>query len=212
MPTGTGIDTRPRRVSLFCLYHPCVKLDSNSRPVLATDRLELNPLTQADSPRVAALAGDRRIHDKTLTVPHPYTVRDAENWICTHATHWARWREDWTMNFAIRGKADGALMGVIGLVGVPRHKRAELGYWLGVPFWGCGFMTEAAKAVVEFAFETLGINRLESGVFDGNTASISVLRKVGFVEEGMLRQRFLKGGKFVDERMFARLLSRTPGD
>lgn len=188
------------------------EVEASGRPVLRTDRLLLDALGPADCTPIAALAGDRRIYDTTLLIPHPYAVKQAVDWISTHAAHWARWREDWTMNFAIRGKADGALMGVIGLVGVPRHKRAELGYWLGVPFWGCGFMTEAAKAVVEFAFETLGINRLESGVFDGNTASISVLRKVGFVEEGMLRQRFLKGGKFVDERMFARLLSRTPGD
>ncbi|MBL8874742.1 MAG: GNAT family N-acetyltransferase [Phycisphaerae bacterium] len=109
------------------------------------------------------------------------------------------------MNFAIRPKADGALMGVIGLVGVPRHLRAEMGYWLGVPYWGRGVMTEAAQAVAAFAHGELGVHRLEAGVFDGNAASANVLRKVGFVEEGMLRQRFSKNGKFIDERMFANL-------
>lgn len=186
-------------------------IDSTGRPRLETERLMLRALEMSDCPRVTELAGDRRIYDMTLLIPHPYALKQAEDWIGTHAAHWARWREDWSMNFAIRSKSSDELMGVIGLVGVPRHKRAEMGYWLGVPFWGNGFMTEAARAVVEFAFGTLGVNRIEAGVFDGNEASANVLRKVGFVEEGVLRQRFLKGGKFVDERMFANLgqASRT---
>jgi len=180
-----------------------MKNDTLGRPVLTTERLTLRALDTSDCPRVAELAGDKRIYDMTLLIPHPYEPHHAEGWISTHAAHWARWREDWTMNFAIRSKENDTLMGVIGLVGVPGHKRAEMGYWLGVPFWGKGFMSEAARAVVEFAFGTLGANRLEAGVFDGNTASMNVLRKGGFHEEGVLRQRFLKDGKFVDERMFA---------
>jgi len=188
-----------------------LELDGDGKPVLRTDRLLLNALVNADCAIVASLAGDKRIYDMTLLIPHPYELHHAEGWISAHAAHWARWREDWTMNFAIRSKANDELMGVIGLVGVPKHKRAEMGYWLGVPFWGKGFMSEAARAVVEFAFGTLGANRLEAGVFNGNTASMNVLRKAGFVEEGVLRQRFLKDGKFVDERMFANLgpASRT---
>jgi RimJ/RimL family protein N-acetyltransferase len=179
-----------------------MNIDTLGRPVLTTERLALRAMEMCDCPRVAELAGDKRIYDMTLLIPHPYALKQAEDWIGTHAAHWARWREDWTMNFAIRSKENDTLMGAIGLVGVPRHKRAEMGYWLGAPFWGNGFMTEAARAVVEFAFGTLGANRLEAGVFDGNTASMNVLRKSGFIEEGVLRQRFLKDGKFVDERMF----------
>jgi len=158
----------------------------------------------SDCALVADLAGDKRIYDMTLLIPHPYSVKQAEDWIGSHAAHWARWREDWTMNFAIRSKASNELMGVIGLVGVPRHKRAEVGYWLGVSYWGNGYATEAARAVVAFAQQELGANRLEAGVFDGNDASMNVLRKAGFVEEGTLRQKFLKDGKFVDDRVFAK--------
>lgn len=156
-----------------------------------------------DCPSVAALAGDKRIYDMTLLIPHPYELRHAEAWIGTHAGQWERFREEWSLNFAIRSRA-GELMGAIGLVGRAAHKRAEMGYWLGAPFWGHGYMTEAARAVTAFAHGELGVNRLEAGVFDGNDASMSVLRKVGFVEEGVLRQRFWKNGRFVDERMFAR--------
>lgn len=190
-----------------------MKFDSDSRPVLETDRLEINALAQSDCVRVAALAGDKRIYDMTLLIPHPYELHHAEEWIGTHRAQWERWRQDWTMNFAIRAKSGGAskgasageLMGVIGLVGRPVYKRAEMGYWLGIPFWGKGYMTEAARAVVEFAQSELGVNRIEAGVFDGNAASMSVLRKAGFTEEGLMRQRFWKSGKFVDERMFARI-------
>lgn len=179
------------------------------RPVLATPRLVLDALSLSDSPRVAELAGDRRIYDMTLLIPHPYELHHAEAWIGTHAAQWGRWREDWTMNFAIRLRASdelaGELIGVIGLIGRPVYKRAELGYWLGVPFWGKGFMTEAVGAVVAFAHGELGVNRIEAGVFEGNAASMNVLRKAGFVEEGLLRQRFFKEGRFVDERMFAKV-------
>jgi len=181
--------------------------DALGRPVLMTERLRLRALEMSDCARVTELAGDKRIYDMTLLIPHPYSVQQAEDWIGSHAAHWARWRADWTMNFAIRSKASNELMGVIGLVGVPRHKRAELGYWIGAPYWGSGFMTEAARTVVEFAFETLGANRLEAGVFEGNSGSMNVLRKAGFLEEGVHRQKFFKDGKFLDERMFANLAS-----
>ncbi|MBX3390577.1 MAG: GNAT family N-acetyltransferase [Phycisphaeraceae bacterium] len=186
-----------------------MKIDAGNRPVIETQRLVLAALEMSDCARVAALAGDKRIYDMTLLIPHPYEVRDAEDWIGTHAAQWARWREDWSMNFAIRARGGGDLLGVIGLVGKPTHRRAEMGYWLGIPFWGKGYMTEAARAVVQFAQSELGVNRIEAGVFDGNAASMSVLRKAGFTEEGLLRQRFWKSGKFVDERMFARICS-TP--
>lgn len=173
--------------------------------MLETERLVLCAIEMSDCARVAELAGDKRIFNMTLLIPHPYALQDAETWIATHAAHWARWREDWTMNFAIRSRSESVLMGVIGLVGVPRHKRAEMGYWLGVPFWGSGVMTEAVRVVAAFAHGELGVHRLEAGVFDGNEGSMNVLRKVGFVEEGVLRARFRKNGKFVDERMFANL-------
>ncbi len=175
------------------------------KPVIETPRLILNALEMTDCPRVAALAGDRRIYDVTLLIPHSYEVRHAEEWIATHGALWERWREDWTMHFAIRRRAEKDLVGVIGLIGRPIHKRAEMGYWLGVEYWGKGYMTEAARAVVKFARDELGANRIEAGVFDGNEASMNVLRKAGFHEEGVLRQRFFKNGRFVDERMFGSL-------
>lgn len=191
--------------SAGCRYALFVLQDDLGRPIIETERLVLNALEMSDCARVALLAGDKRIYDVTLLIPHPYEVHQAEAWVGSHKAYWERWREDWTMVFAMRSKADGLLMGAIGLVGASKHKRAEMGYWLGVPFWGQGFATEAARAVVAFAHEELGINRLEAGVFAGNAASMNVLRKAGFVEEGVQRQRFWKDGQFVDDHIFARV-------
>lgn len=182
-----------------------VQYDDQSRPILMTQRLVLGAIAMSDAPRVAELAGDKRIYDVTLLIPHPYSVQQAEEWITKLNGFWERWREDWTMAFGLRLKSTNELIGAMGLVGTPKHRRAEFGYWLGVSYWGNGYATEAARAVVAFAQQELGANRLEAGVFDGNEASMNVLRKVGFVEEGILRQKFLKDGKFVDDRVFANL-------
>ncbi|MBN8596106.1 MAG: GNAT family N-acetyltransferase [Planctomycetes bacterium] len=180
-------------------------LDESHRPVLDSQRLVLRALEMSDAARVAALAGDKRIYDVTLLIPHPYELKHAEEWITKLNGFWERWREDWTMAFGLRLKSTNELIGAMGLVGTPKHKRAEFGYWLGVSYWGNGYATEAARVVVAFAQQELGVNRLEAGVFDGNEASMKVLRKIGFVEEGILRQKFLKDGKFVDDRVFANL-------
>jgi RimJ/RimL family protein N-acetyltransferase len=105
------------------------------------------------------------------------------------------------MNWAIR--LDGSLIGAIGLVGAAHHKRAELGYWIGVPFWGQGYASQAALAVVAFARDVLNAKRLESGVFVGNDASRRVLLKCGMAEECVRRARYLKNGVYVDEHFLA---------
>lgn len=175
--------------------------DPQGRPVLTTPRLVLSAMEPIDAPVVASLAGDKRVHDMTLLIPHPYEVRHASEWIATHAAQWSRWKQDWSMNWAIR--REGTLIGAIGLVGSAHHKRAELGYWIGVPFWGQGFASEAALAVVTFARDVLGAKRLEAGVFVGNEASRRVLQKCGLREECIRRARYIKNGTHVDEHFMA---------
>ncbi len=178
-----------------------VSHDPQGRPVLTTPRLVLSAMEPTDAAAVASLAGDKRVHDTTLLIPYPYELRHATEWIATHAAQWQRWRTDWTMNWAIR--LDGSLIGAIGLVGAAHHKRAELGYWIGVPFWGHGYASEAALAVVAFARDVLNAKRLESGVFVGNEASRRVLLKCGMAEECVRRARYLKNGVHVDEHFLA---------
>ena len=141
-------------------------------PVLATARLRLRTPQPEDAPAIAALANDRRIAENTARIPHPYTLADAEGFL--------RYLEEneTEIAFAIT-LADDALIGICGLRTKPR-KSPEIGYWLGAPYWGHGYATEAARAVIDHAFEDLGLERLEAGARVSNPASRRVLEKCGF--------------------------------
>src|SRR4051812_39778353 len=146
-------------------------------PVLATARLRLRAPQREDATAIAALANDRRIAENTTRIPHPYTLTDAEGFL-----HYLEESETETA-FAIT-RADDALIGICGLLMKPR-KMPEIGYWLGVPYWGQGYATEAARAVIDHAFEDLGLERLEAGARVSNPASRRVLEKCGFQWSGV---------------------------
>ena len=143
---------------------------SRRLPVLKTARLALRAPSHRDVPAIVALAGDRRVAENTARIPHPYTAADAKGII---AAINQKGRET---VFTI--ELDGALIGMCGLD--PRPEGAELGYWLGVPFWGQGLATEAARAVIDYGFATLGHEVLSSGARVSNPASRRVLEKCGF--------------------------------
>ena len=92
---------------------------------------------------------------------------------------------------------------MIGLHLNRQDNRAELGYWIGVPFWGRGYATEAATEVVRYGFEELGLNKIYAGYFSRNPASGNVLRKIGMRHEGTLRQQHRKWGEYVDVEFYA---------
>jgi RimJ/RimL family protein N-acetyltransferase len=152
-----------------------------SAPVLVTARLRLRALQREDAPAIAALANDRRIAENTARIPHPYTLADAEGFL--------RYLEEseTEIAFAITLE-DDALIGICGLRKKPR-KSPEIGYWLGAPYWGHGYATEAAHAVIDHAFEDLGLERLEAGARVSNPASRRVLEKCGFQWSGVVLLR-----------------------
>jgi [ribosomal protein S5]-alanine N-acetyltransferase len=90
---------------------------------------------------------------------------------------------------------------------VKRDRRAELGYWIGKPFWGCGYATEASRRVIRFAFEELVLNRVFAHAMTKNATSIRVLEKSGFVFEGIMRQHCRHRGVFEDVACFGMLLT-----
>jgi RimJ/RimL family protein N-acetyltransferase len=156
-----------------------------SAPVLTTARLRLRAPQREDAPAIAALANDRRIAENTARIPHPYTLADAEGFL-------AYLEESETeIAFAIT-LADDTLIGICGLR-MRQRKTPEIGYWLGAPFWGYGYATEAARALVDHAFEELGFEWLEAGARVSNPASRRVLEKCGFQWSGvaLLRIRAL---------------------
>jgi RimJ/RimL family protein N-acetyltransferase len=170
------------------------------QPVLITERLLLRPFSLEDAPAVERLAGTKEVADTTLTIPHPYPPGAAESWIGTH-------RDDWEngtgVNYAIIEKGREELVGTVGLSIDSRHKSAELGYWVGPPFWNRGYCTEAARAVVAMAFDTLHLHRVESRHFVRNPSSGRVMEKLGMTREGVQREAMLKNDRFEDLVLYA---------
>lgn len=157
--------------------------------ILETERLILRPFTLADAPRVQELAGAFQVADTTGHMPHPYLIGDAEVWIQSHADEYQATRAS---TFALTLRTDGTVTGAIGLHPSPPNQRAEMGYWIGVTYWGQGYATEAARAVLKYAFETLELNRVYASHFPRNPASGRVMQKAGMRPEGILRQHFVR--------------------
>ncbi len=159
-------------------------------PVLKTERLTLRAPHLDDAKAMARFAGDRRVAENTARIPHPFTVDDAEQFIAEVNT------DAGEAIFVITREGE-----VIGACGVePRAGGAEIGYWLGVPFWGCGYATEAVRAVIDHAFGALGHKALHAGARVNNPASRRVLEKCGFqwTAVGLYRIRAIKSSAPVD--------------
>jgi RimJ/RimL family protein N-acetyltransferase len=176
---------------------------------LHTARLVLDAVADADLPALATLAGDRRIADTMISVPHPLDVDAARAWLnrlragaaSGEARHWA-----------LRDTAGAALLGMASLRAIDReHEEAELSFWVGVPAWGRGYATEAAAAVILHAFTTEGLNRLVAHHMVRNPASGHVLARLGFRREGLLRQRVRKWGVYEDVVLTALLRGEWRG-
>jgi ribosomal-protein-alanine N-acetyltransferase len=168
---------------------------------LETERLVLRALRPEDALTVARLAGRREIADTTISIPHPYSVDQAQEWIASHAGHQD---PNKGIAFGITMKADGQLFGVVGLREIDReHSQAEMGFWIGLEWWGNGYAAEAAKAVIGYAFEKLKLNRVYAHHMVRNPASGRVLEKIGMKREGLLRQRVRKWGVFEDVVLMA---------
>jgi RimJ/RimL family protein N-acetyltransferase len=144
-------------------------------PVLKTERLILRAPWLADVKAIAHLANDRRIAANTARIPHPYGIEDAETFIESVNRYDGEARFDVTHG--------GAVIGVCSID--MREEGAELGYWFGPDYWGHGFATEAARAVIDHAFGDLGHPALQSGARVSNPASRRVLEKCGFQWTGV---------------------------
>lgn len=176
------------------------------QPTLRTERLVLRPFLASDAPLVRLLAGERDITSTTLSIPHPYPEGAAEAWIASHAAAWADGK---SATFAIAIAATGDLCGAMGLDVNAEHDWAELGYWIGRPYWARGYATEALRALIPWAFANLPLIRLQACHFMRNPASGRVMQKAGMKLEGVLRQRVKKGDVYEDIAIYAILKGET---
>jgi ribosomal-protein-alanine N-acetyltransferase len=155
---------------------------------LESERLILRPPRPGDIAGMIVWLGDFSVSKNISRVPHPYSEEDAENFVAGIEPR----RDGRRHVFSILRKADGLFIGGTGL----NEDAAgfEFGYWLGKPFWGQGFATEAARRLVTFAFEELGLARVHAGWFHDNPASGHVLAKLGARHNGSaLRESRARG-------------------
>jgi RimJ/RimL family protein N-acetyltransferase len=168
---------------------------------IETERLVLRRWREGDEEALVRHADNRRIWVNLRDrFPHPYTLEHAREWIghCAAAP-------DPPPELAIEHA--GEPIGGVGLVPLTDIARftAEVGYWLGEPFWGRGFATEALRRFTAYAFERFPFERLEAWVFATNPASARVLEKSGYQYEATLRRCVFKDGCFLDSHLYARL-------
>ena len=150
------------------------------QPALSTARLQLRAFTFADAARVQRLANVEAIADVTANLPFPYPDGLAENWIGTHPE---KWRAGEQASYAITLNDSGELIGCISLVNI-EGASAETGYWLGLDYWGRGYISEACRALLDFGFIQLRLNLVRARVLERNPASVRVLVKCGFKQVG----------------------------
>ncbi|MBP1468738.1 GNAT family N-acetyltransferase [Candidatus Chloroploca sp. M-50] len=164
-------------------------------PLLLTERLRLRPFTLDDAPTVQVLASAAEIADTTLNLPHPYPEDGAKQWISTHAD---KARTSNELTWAMCDLTTDQVYGAISLIVRPAYHHAEVGYWMGLPYWGQGYTTEAAHAVLAYGFNQLGLERIFARHLARNPASGRVMQKIGMRFEGCQRRHLVKNGQFED--------------
>jgi len=170
------------------------------QPTLQTDRLTLRPFTLDDANEVRPLVGEKEIAATTLNIPHPYPDGAAENWISKHKE---QYQEGKAATFAIILSETGKIIGAIGLGIKRKHAHAEMGYWVGKPYWNNGYATEAGHAILRYGFKSCDLNRIHAHHMTKNPQSGRVMQKMGMSYEGTLRQHVMKDGEYQDLAIYA---------
>ena len=145
------------------------------QPDLKTERLLLRRFRLDDASTVQRLAGNINVSKMTLNIPYPYKQGMAEEWISSHQES----RESKTgISYAIVKLDNNKLLGTVSLVRLDGSE-GELGYWIGQPYWGLGYCTEAAEELIRYSFQKLGLKKIVAEHLLANPASGKVMEKVG---------------------------------
>ena len=164
--------------------------------------VRLRTWTLADAPALAKLINNKKVQDNLRDgLPFPYGEEDAKAFLS------AMLASDPDQNLAFAIEADGELIGSISATRCANihFRTAELGYYLGEPYWGKGFATEAVRQICDYIYRNTDIIRIFAEPFAYNTASCRVLEKAGFQLEGLLRSNAVKNGRILDMKMYARI-------
>jgi [ribosomal protein S5]-alanine N-acetyltransferase len=167
-------------------------------PVLETPRLRLRQLEAADAQDVFQIYADSevtRYYDLE-------TFTDLQQAQALISRQLGRFHQKAGLRWAITFKEEDTVIGSVGIMLYPENKMGGIGYDLARPYWRLGIMSEVLQAVIQFAFETAGVERIQALVMPGNTASATLLEKLGFRDQGLLQNHAFFKGKFQDLHNF----------
>lgn len=163
--------------------------DQRVAEVIEAERIRLRVADERDIDRLVELANDRDVAAGTLRIPHPYAESDARAFLERAS------RDDEASSeviFVIAQLTSNQLMGTCG-INVDRVNRSgEIGYWIGTPYRGRGYVHEAVTLLLDLSVFDLGIEKIWARVFTGNPRSSRVLERLGFQREGLLRSHLIK--------------------
>ena len=173
-------------------------------PTITVDNnIYLSQITWDDKPAFLEHLNETDAFQKNMgVIPFPYTELDADQWISKVARETLE--QDRCRSWAIR-ESGGQLIGGIGICGVNKHEKAEMGYWLARRYWGRGIVTAAARRLCQVVFDQYQVRKIFAQAFAGNPASARVLEKAGFTLEGTLRSHFFRDGEAYDILCFGHL-------
>jgi RimJ/RimL family protein N-acetyltransferase len=163
--------------------------------------ISLRPWVPSDADSLVQFANNRNIWIRLKDrFPYPYTRADADRWIAQCMASPGP-----STQFAI--DLDGCAIGGVGIepLGDVLRLTAEVGYWIGEPYWRRGFATAALLEITRYAFAELPLQRLQALVFEGNTASCRVLDKAGYTFELRIPRCIIKDGRIVDGLLYGRM-------
>ncbi|WP_018917365.1 GNAT family N-acetyltransferase [Vreelandella zhanjiangensis] len=173
-------------------------------PVIETERLTLKPLVLNDSQSLLEIFSDPEVM-RYWNTPSWSTLQDALDFIDESA---ALMHRQEALVLGIYLKSTGELAGKCMLFSYDREsKRAEIGFGLGRVYWGKGYISEAGEALIQYGFTSLGLRRIEAEIDPNNHSSAKALEKLGFLREGLLRERWEINGIVSDSAMYGRLVS-----
>lgn len=171
-----------------------------SMPDIETDRLLLRRMTMKDAPDIFAYSRDPEVARHVLWTAQKQ-LSEAKDYIRFMLR---RYRDDLPSSWGVIDKESGRLVGTIGYMDYNEDNASvEVGYSLAKWMWGKGLMTEALRAVIDYTFDAMDINRIEAQHELDNPSSGRVMEKCGMIKEGILRQRLFNKGKFVDVALYS---------
>ena len=168
-------------------------------PTLHTPRLTLGQLEISDIPMIIEYANNPNVSKMLRTMPYPYAEKDAIFWL--NMIHQG-WSDESMCIFGIRSQETKQFIGGVGLHINKSFSRGELGYWIGEPHWGKGYMSEALRAIIKYGFEEKKLHKIYAIHFLDNPASGKVMMKNGMVKEGEMKEHVKNRDGYKDVALY----------